>query len=69
MYIKKKFSNQFNRKLTDFTESPSKNMNCEILKNSKIENYQVDNIKQCIDRERKKQVPSLPKNLVEMIEI
>lgn len=44
-------------------------MNCEILKNSKTENYYVDNIKQCIHRECKKQVPSLPKNLVEVIEI
>lgn len=39
-----------------------------LLKNPQIENDYVDNIKQRIHRERRKHVPSLPKNLVEIIE-
>ena len=69
---KKLFSNQLKRKLTDVTESPSKIINREFLKNPQIENIMendyVDNIKQCIHRERRKRIPSLPKNLIEVIE-
>jgi len=70
MYIKKNnFQTNSKENLPGFRESPSKNINCEIFKNSKIENYYVDNIKQCIHRERRKHIPSLPKTLVEVIEI
>ncbi|KAE9531503.1 hypothetical protein AGLY_010709 [Aphis glycines] len=65
---KKLFSNQLKRKLTDFTESPTKIINREILKNPQIENDHVNNIKQCIHRERRKHIPTLPKNLIEVIE-
>jgi len=58
---KKLFSNQLKRKLTDFTESPAKIVNREILKNPQIENiienYHVNNIKQCIRHsERRKHI-------------
>ena len=43
-----------------------------MLKNPQIENIiendYVDNIKQCIHREHRNRIPSIPKNLVELIE-
>jgi len=70
VFKKKLFSNQLKRKFTDVTESPSKIINREILKNPQIEDIEniIDNIKQCIHRKRRKRIPSLSKNLIEAIE-